>query len=353
MKISGSLKLLIAAFLLLFLQCSFAQKTRVVKILDSNLFELSDGRVVKMAGVDAPGKNYPGRILSLFSKKIVEYSKTTLKGREFEIVPASYDTTDFQLVYILKHYPLGTEDVNKSFLAIGFGKFADNVDSLHREAYLNAEKDAAENNMGLWRYRAYGMNDTLDRKYSEAERKQIMDSDTMHVRLVRNKMKTPPPAKVFTECLAGAGAGFGGMLLFGYIGASAGGNDIGESLGGALVGGFFGYVVTSTLAVYLIASDDNPEVTYLGTLGCGLAGAFIGVGVGTLASHDSFVPFFLAPMVVSLIGSVTYANSVKEPPDMPLEIDSYRQEFSKCGSIAFKDYRNRESININLVHISF
>ncbi|MCP5060842.1 MAG: hypothetical protein GY936_00045 [Ignavibacteriae bacterium] len=49
--------------LLLFISFSItntclAQKVKIIKILDSNLFELTDGRLIKLAGVDVPNINH-------------------------------------------------------------------------------------------------------------------------------------------------------------------------------------------------------------------------------------------------------------------------------------------------------
>lgn len=45
--------------LFIFIHPILAQTVKIVKILDSNLFELDDGRKVKLAGIDAPQLNHP------------------------------------------------------------------------------------------------------------------------------------------------------------------------------------------------------------------------------------------------------------------------------------------------------
>ncbi|MGE5681189.1 MAG: thermonuclease family protein [Bacillota bacterium] len=359
---SGKLKLVISLIIFLLPQVAFAQIVKITKVLDTNLFELKDGRVIKMAGLDIPRKNNPGVHLAELAEKIVEYSEKSLSGHEFEIIPVSESSVDttFSYVYIIKHYPLSTVDMNKEFIKFGFGRFSDNVDSLHREEYVSAELRAVKEKRGLWAFRPYEVKDTLDKEHSPAEYQHFRESDSLSYKIFVSMHRPSAPARFFGATVIGAGTGALSMIPFSLLGGAVGyslgpGHDGWSGAIGGLIGAYVGFVVGSSTGVYFTAKSYYSEVSYIGTLASGILGSAAGIGIAALSSKGGSDIFWAAPFIFPLIGSVTYVMAADNSYNYESrQENSLRQEFSTYGNNSFKDYRNKEILyKIRLITIEF
>jgi endonuclease YncB( thermonuclease family) len=102
----------------------FAQTTKVIKVIDSNLFELEDGRIVKLAGIDVPQLSHPSAFFQSAAKDAVDYSKTNLLDRMVTIETISkLPDKNFEIVMMYKNYFFDKVNVSTRFLLYGFGKF--------------------------------------------------------------------------------------------------------------------------------------------------------------------------------------------------------------------------------------
>ena len=94
----------------------FAQKSKIVKILDSNLFELYDGTLVKLANLDVPNINHPNPSLREVGFDAYNYARTVLLNRGYEFIYpiTSSPDTNYKLVYIIKGVSIRDQRLHKN-----------------------------------------------------------------------------------------------------------------------------------------------------------------------------------------------------------------------------------------------
>jgi hypothetical protein len=94
--------LLILVFIFLFaVQSISGQALKVVKILDSNLFELEDGRNVKLAGIDAAQLNNPIPLFAETANDAFAYYKELILKRKVIVQSISrVSSKNYELVYL-------------------------------------------------------------------------------------------------------------------------------------------------------------------------------------------------------------------------------------------------------------
>ncbi|MDF1612693.1 hypothetical protein [Stygiobacter electus] len=79
-------------------------------------------------------------------------------------------------------------------------------------------------------------------------------------------------------------------------------------LGPGLVGMYTGYLIGSSLGVYLIAKTEKPEVSFWGTLTSGLIGGAISIGIFQVSNQKGIVT--LAPFILPLLTSIIYTELI-------------------------------------------
>ena len=85
------------------------------------------------------------------------------------------------------------------------------------------------------------------------------------------------PLLIVEEASLGVLMGLFFAPIGGFIGAKLGGGEGLEVLGPAVIGALGGYVAGSTVAVYSVASEHKPGLSFLGTLAGGLVGSVVGL----------------------------------------------------------------------------
>ncbi|MFC1725453.1 hypothetical protein ACFL4T_07480 [candidate division KSB1 bacterium] len=125
------------------------QKTKIAKILDSNLFLSSEGQLIKLANVESPS------ILSensRFARRVLLYAKEKILNHSlYYEAKKNNERTDTLNVHLFEKFMLTTVCFNKEYLRYGYGKFISSADSTYSVIYMEAEKDAKESGNGLWK----------------------------------------------------------------------------------------------------------------------------------------------------------------------------------------------------------
>lgn len=296
-----------------------AQTARIKRIVDSNLFETYDGRVIKLAGVDAPNSSHPDRYLKSVAEKAVIYAKSVFLNRHFDVIPVlPADTTkDYMLVFIRKDYPLGQVDYNKEYLSQGFGRFTGKVPVMYYNEYRKAEMEAQDKERGIWKILASGSIVELDRAFGIEEIARFREKDSLlFVRMSagsRANIAGNIASQLVIAPLAGFAGAYAGGFLFAGFGALAGIKDLGYMYP-VLFGAGVGYAAGTALAVYLMAQPNNPNVSYWNTLGYSFIGAGAGIGIASLMNHKGtsfpYVVAFAAPVIASIV----YADFLAPSP---------------------------------------
>lgn len=351
------IRLLTCLFILSLCAPVSAQTVRIKTILDSNLFETFDGKIIKLAGVDAPSKNHPAPYMRDVAERACIYAKTAFLNRHFSVVPLlPKDTTkDYELVFMQKDYPLGPIDYNKEYLLEGFGRFTGRVPDAFFTVYNDAEQEARKKENGIWKYIPGDSVVVLDRQFSPEEAGKFRKNDSILFIQGSFKRKGGMVASIGSELVLAPISGF--TLAYFSAFASGGLSVLGgaEGLGVmpyALLGVAAGYTAGAAIAVYFIAHHDNPNVTFYGTLGS----ALLGTGAGFLAAScvhpgpEQYYLFFAGPVV----GSIVYANFIVPEPQFSDYYPASETYSLKQKSYTHKDlYNSTVLYNVNLINIAF
>ncbi|MCL6099265.1 MAG: thermonuclease family protein [Bacteroidetes bacterium] len=331
----------------------FGQYVKVTKILDSNLFELEDGRKIKLAGIDAPQLNSPIPFFQKVAEQAVFYSVgNILERRVYMELISKQEKSSYQLVHIKINYLFEKSDFNKSYLMKGFGKFFDNADTTFRNDLIDAQTHAIENKDGIWNYYTPVDTDTLDVDLTTSGIQHLVEIDSANL---VNKLKVRPiytavPLELFAGTALFTIGSFGGGLLIWAITQPRG-----EMAGlGPIVGGFtLGYFLGFPSGIYLVAKNDNPNLSYLMTLGSSIVTALVTAEFSfALFPKDHNHPTRFIPLLSPIIGPLLYVHLF--PPAYPTQEDITPQTESKSESGNIQKYYNSTmKFRMELFRINF
>ena len=332
---------------------TFGQYVKVTKILDANLFELEDGRKIKLAGVDAPQLNNPIPFLKNIAEKSVLYSSSYILDRRvfIDTITRTGKPTTYQLVHLRINYLFQKSYFNESYLMKGFGKFIDNVDSTNRNILANAQSFAAKEKEGIWNFYTPTDSDTLDSGLTSTGIHQLIKIDSTNVSI----QHSPRPIyfAVPLELLAGSALTFigsyGVAILIGGIMKPHGE----AGLGVAIIAVAAGYSLGFPYGIYLVAKDDNPNLSFLATLGSSLAFALVTSGISySLFPKDNNHPTRNIPLLAPIIGPLLYVHLF--PPAYPTQSDLTPQPKISSGQHNFQNYYNSTmKFRMELLRINF
>ncbi|MCX6170426.1 MAG: thermonuclease family protein [Ignavibacteriales bacterium] len=322
-------------------------------ILDSNLFELEDGRKIKLAGIDAPQLNNPIPLFAETAKQAITYhTETILKRRVVVQSISKADSNEYEFVYLWLEYPLENLDFNQKFLERGFGKFINNVDSTKTASLMNAEKYAKENNEGIWEYYKQNVSDTLDGDLRDSKTAQIINIDSTGIKIILKPR--PLHVSIPLELFVGSATTLVTSLASGLLYAAVI-REHGEyaGLGAALFGIAIGYVFGFPSGVYLVASHDNPNLSYLATLGSSLVMTLITSGIAAAYTGEERTHFTRYIAAFSpIIGTLLYVHVF--PPAPPTKEELMKQNFGYKKIDSFKDFYDAGmSFRMELMRIYF
>ena len=347
-----------------------AQKVKIKKILDSNLFELTDGRLIKLAGIDVPNINHKDTSLQQVGIDAYKYAKLMLLEKRFELTYSNKIplNKNFTLVQIIKDYPLLTRDFTKEYLGKGFGKLLNNVDTSYYQKYLSAENKAKKDKEGIWEFENNYDKNTLDQTFLGAKLLTENSADSIKIYPLSKPfiVNATPIEKILLETIAAPVMGsisfFGGGLVGFGIGTLLYGTDHGHGLTAAgvfaLVGGYIGYTIGSALGVQYIAKNGNRDVT----LGYTILSSFIGAGVGFAILHGNRDDFWAssirsyAPLILPGVASIIYVNFIAPQKEVKLNISktNVKELYLINENLTHNDYYNSTKLlEVNLFRIYF
>lgn len=325
-----------------------AQQVSIKEVLDANLFRLSDGRIVKLAGVDAPQKNISYESLKEIAQEAIDFSKSYFQNQKFKVTVLT-QRQDYQLVLLFKEYPIETVLINSRFLERGLGKYIPNNNDVDSKRMAKGENYAIQNNIGIWKYYQKNERDTFDCALSNQGLARIADT-TLFKRKTEYLIPTEPSIPL--QFLTGAGLAVASVIPVGCVGylveISLSGNT-GEfrGLGGAILGGFAGYFIGFTSGVYLHAKRSYPKIDYAEFLGMTFGLSILSTTATALIVNDkrSGIPYWVAllsPVVFSLgIANTFYTQpKIEQPTNIQL-------------NTSFKDFRESQTMSVEFLRITF
>ena len=326
-----------------------AQQVAIKEVLDANLFKLSDGRIVKLAGVDAPQKSISYEFLKEISQETIDFSKSYFQNQKF-MVTVLTQCQDYQLVLLFKEYPLETVLINSRFLERGLGKYIPNNNDVDSKRMVRGENYAIQNNIGIWKYYQKNESDTLDFTLSKQGSARITDT-TQFEKKVEHPIITTQPS-IPLQFLTGAGLAIvstigGGLAGYGIEISTTNSGSFMRGFGGAVLGAYAGYFIGFTLGVYLHAKKSYPKIDYAEFLGMTFGLTLLSTATAALIVNDkhSGVPY-LAALLSPIVFSLGIANTFYIPPKIELPTN-----ISFISS--FKDFRDAQTMSLEFLRITF
>lgn len=321
----------------------FGQRITIKKVLDSNLFELDDGRIVKLAGVDTPMLSHQEPFFQSAARDAVEYSKLNYLNKLVVVESLSKPANkNFEIVIMYRKYFLGNDNINKKFLLYGFGKYFDNIGEIPKEEFLEYQQSAIENKRGIWQYNGLIESDTLDVYLLPNSENIIKDYPDIPSKIIR---ETNLALQIPLEIVVGTGftliTGFASAVIVHSLDKTKGEYS---GLAAILYGSIIGYTLGFPIGVYLAASPYNENLSLPITIlsSVGLTASLYGVRHLMNPSReynwaDTFVAF--AP----IIGSLFYTHVVAPKENPSLKQLTTHKDF----------YNSTQILNYTLFRISF
>jgi len=333
-------------FIFLSLSSVLAQQVSIKEVLDANLFKLSDGRIVKLAGVDAPSDSSAIpflRIVSGFAKEYIgEYKNIRL---QMDSVSVDKDNR-YCLVILHRHYSLYDLCLNESYLLQGFGKYLDNVKPFDSSKLIKAHEIAKEHENGIWRFFTPAKNDTLDNTLTNSGIAYTIKPDS--TKLNNSYNQTSVGGKIAIELLAGSAV----TIVSTFAGAGAAyavsWRNSWAALGGAVVGLGVGYFIGFPTMIYLIAKEENPNLNPWINIACSW-GLTLVTGAAAALIEEGHHPINYIAAFSPVIGSLVYAHILA--PQSPKTNDFLLLPDKKISS--FKDFRDSLTTRLELFRINF
>ncbi len=129
-----------------------AADIQIVEIRDSNLFQLKNGTLVRLANVDAPSVDTPDSNLAYLARSVKKYAENKYRSYPVSVVySGKKDSNGYPLVHIFQYYPLETVHINLVYLKKGFGRYVESAgDTTYQSIYKEAARLAKKEKRGVW-----------------------------------------------------------------------------------------------------------------------------------------------------------------------------------------------------------
>lgn len=129
-------------------------RVQVTKVIDGDTFEIENGSKVRMIGIDTPETVDPRRPVGCFGKEASNETKSLLTGKMVILQKDVSQTDKYGRLLRLVFLPLENGNllfVDDYLVREGFAKvYTFPPDVKYTERFLEAEREARENNRGLW-----------------------------------------------------------------------------------------------------------------------------------------------------------------------------------------------------------
>lgn len=126
------------------------EKAKVAKVIDGDSILLANGRQVRYIGINSP--EFSGRYSTpqCFAKEAYKYNHDLLEGKEVELVRDNSDKDKYGR--LLRYVYIKGMFVNDLMLKNGLARI-ENIppDTKYYPLFLESERQARENNLGLWK----------------------------------------------------------------------------------------------------------------------------------------------------------------------------------------------------------
>jgi micrococcal nuclease len=151
-KVPFGIKLVIASVAilsLLFIYNSRSQAQIVKRVIDGDTIQLSNGKKVRLIGVDTPETKHPRKPVEYFGKEASAFTRKMVEGKQVRLEydqqrKGKYNRT---LAYV---YLTDGTFLNAEIIKQGYGHAYTIFPFKYLEQFRKYEKEARNNKLGLW-----------------------------------------------------------------------------------------------------------------------------------------------------------------------------------------------------------
>jgi len=127
--------------------------TVVTRVIDGDTVQLSDGRTLRLLGIDTPEKNHPTKKVECFAYAASDKMSEILLNQEVTVLADESQSTKDKygryLVYIYRNSD--NLFINKEMILQGFAyEYTYDKPYKYQQEFKDAQKTASEQNLGLW-----------------------------------------------------------------------------------------------------------------------------------------------------------------------------------------------------------
>jgi len=121
----------------------------VQRVIDGDTIELSTGEVVRYIGIDTPETKHSTKPIECFGEKASQRNKELVEGKQVQLEKDVSETDRYGR--LLRYIWLNGRLINEQLVAEGYA-FASAYlpDSKYQTVFQDAERQAREDNEGLW-----------------------------------------------------------------------------------------------------------------------------------------------------------------------------------------------------------
>jgi micrococcal nuclease len=130
--------------LIFFVQISQGQKTKVVRIIDGDTFEIEKGEKVRMVGINAP------EISDFFGIEAKNFLSDLIKNRYVDLRPDGFSNDRDRFQRLIRYVYLDNEDINKKMISSGFAFAYLKYNFEKATEYEQIQIESREKNIGIW-----------------------------------------------------------------------------------------------------------------------------------------------------------------------------------------------------------
>lgn len=122
---------------------------KVTRVIDGDTIEIEDGRKVRYIGIDTPETVNPRKPIACFGREASNKNKLLVGGKFIELVKDISEKDTFGR--LLRYVWVGDIFVNDYLVREGYATVATfPPDVSYQEQFLEGEREARQNNRGLW-----------------------------------------------------------------------------------------------------------------------------------------------------------------------------------------------------------
>ena len=122
---------------------------KVIKVVDGDTIELTGGVKVRYIGMDTPETVDPRRPVGCFGHEASDKNKELVLGREVRLEKDVSETDKYGR--LLRYVYVGDTMINNELVREGYARVLTYPpDVKYQEMFLDSQKYARENNLGLW-----------------------------------------------------------------------------------------------------------------------------------------------------------------------------------------------------------